>query len=120
MIKYDDIISTLTLVNILAKDVDYGNVKNIKQGAIENSNSFIASGHTSIMKTYYKLNTIFYNFVICKICDTTINFYDFIAIKFKALYSSFHLQNINFNYNLFNRKEILSKRKKEYLRTKNP
>ena len=56
MIKYDDIISTLALVNILAKDFDYGNVKNIKQDTID------------IIKTYLRLNTVFYNFVIRKIC----------------------------------------------------
>ena len=92
MIKYDDIISRLTLVNILAKDVDYGNVKNIKQGVIENCNSFTTGLDTSIMKTYGRLNSVFYNFVIYKICDIAINFYDFIAIKFKALCKSVFLK----------------------------
>ena len=38
MFKYDDVISTLTLVNTLARDPDYGNIKQINYNCdIENS-----------------------------------------------------------------------------------
>ena len=68
MFKYDDIISTLTLVNILAKDLNYGNLK-------ETENSVIAVSEN-------------YNFLFTKIA-TVKNFYKKVFLKIKMNFLNF-------------------------------
>lgn len=86
MIKYDDIISTLTLVNILAKDVDYGNQQSIK----EKCNLQQIKGES---KLQLSLGFIFknYEFVSNKFCDLLCEkeFCKKIFLKMKMLFLQF-------------------------------
>ena len=66
MIKYNDIINTLTLVNILAKDVNYGNVKQ------EISNNCDCDGSTFCNLQVCRFSTL----TISKVCNLSF-------IKFK-------------------------------------